>query len=144
MPYTHADWEVAKATIANIEEERKALLAPTQARYEAALDKLSDIEDDLSGLDGVCEGCDTPIFEGDPHYISADSVMTCRACAPMLSDIVEEYRTYQKDPESHFEDLGFNGPEELIEEAEKLELDLSRNGDRKVLNVSCEDHHERH
>ncbi|KZL10665.1 hypothetical protein [Pseudovibrio sp. Ad26] len=139
MAYTREDWEAAKADLMSIEKERLALLEPTSKAYAAACHRLDEIEDDLPESTGRCEGCDKPIFEGDPHYNYADGVTTCGNCAPMLSELVDQYKQYSRSAVAVYEELGFETSEEVIKAAESLELDLQENGDRRLLASYLED-----
>ncbi|MGH0004114.1 hypothetical protein ACQU0X_28920 [Pseudovibrio ascidiaceicola] len=133
MPYTRSDWDAAKAALNAIEEKRKALLKPTDADYETALNKLDEIEEDLPDAIGRCEGCDTPIFESDPHYKYRDDVTVCSECAPTLSSILADYQQALSLRNPDYESFGCSSLEEFKREAEACRRDLEENGDRKLL-----------
>lgn len=95
MTFTKDDWRAATAAVESIEKERKALLAPTEERYDAALDRLEEIEEDLPDTVGKCEGCGCMIFEDDPYlYSHIDSVSTCLGCSPTWADMVEGFESW--------------------------------------------------
>lgn len=79
-------WKKAKKKLDRIEEQRRRLLKPTKQAYEAAQEALSEIEEVSGYFIGLCEGCSTPIFEGDRHHSGSDTYL-CEACAPSYEDM---------------------------------------------------------
>jgi hypothetical protein len=79
-------WKTAKAELDAIEAERAALVAPTDDRYHAAMQRLDDVETDCGTFIGHCE-CGEPIFEGDRYHRGSD-VYLCEPCAPAYADML--------------------------------------------------------
>lgn len=79
-------WKKAKAELDVIEEERRKLVEPTEVRYRDARAKLDDIEEELGEPVAHCEGCSTPIFEGERYHAGSD-VALCVECAPSYADL---------------------------------------------------------
>lgn len=86
---TKADWKAAKAEVEAIEKERAALIAPTEGRYDAALERLETIEEDCPELVGRCEECLDPIWEGERYASDSENgIVLCEECAPSWSDML--------------------------------------------------------
>lgn len=95
MTATKDDWKRATAEVEAIEKEREALLVPTKERYDAARDRLEEIEDQCGDLLGRCEGCSEPIFEGDRHSFDRMSdIMMCEDCSPTWHDLLREPESF--------------------------------------------------
>lgn len=86
---TKQDWLAAKAALDAIEAERDALLAPTQERYMAAMERLDDIEGASGEFITYCAGCVEPLFDGDKTHNGGD-VTLCEKCAPTYGDMLAE------------------------------------------------------
>ena len=100
-----------------IRAKYKELQAKADAAYVAAQPQRSALEavekpwhaicneiDELLGgpLPDACEGCDEPIFEGDPRAGADDGVL-CINCAPTYADILADpghFRNADDDPMS--------------------------------------------
>lgn len=88
---TKAEWKAAKAAVEEIEKERDSLLLTTKERYDAALERLEEIQENCGELRGRCEGCAEPIFEGDRHsYDRMSGVILCVDCSPDWHDLLRE------------------------------------------------------
>lgn len=85
---TKEEWKAAKAEVEAIQKERGALLEPTNERYDAACERLEQVEESCPELVGHCEGCSEPIWEGD-RYQSGD-VYLCEKCAPSYADMLAD------------------------------------------------------
>lgn len=84
-------WLAANAELEAIEAERAALLAPTNARYEAAQEKIDKIEEESGEHVGVCEGCLTHLWAGDRYsYDSVNGMRFCEACTPSYEDMLAD------------------------------------------------------
>lgn len=89
MTYTKQDWIDARAAVDAIEAEQTALIKPTETRYNAARDRLEEIEDDLGDCLGRCVACAKPIFEGEPYHHGSEEPQ-CKECAPTYQDMLNE------------------------------------------------------
>lgn len=88
---TKEEWKAAKAEVEAIEAERAALLASTDERYNAALDRMEQVEEDCPELVGRCEGCMDPIWEGERYaYDRNNGIHLCEECAPSYADMLAE------------------------------------------------------
>jgi hypothetical protein len=95
------------------------------------------VKEDIEVL-GRCEAhrCPVVIIPGSlASYESHDGIWFCYAHAPMLSDIVKEYR------EAHargdwLEACGFQTQDDFVTFKQKIEADLAENGDRKMVYVA--------
>lgn len=84
------EWLQARSELDAIEKERDALLEPTNDGYEAAREKLALVEDECGELIGRCEGCESPVFDGDKYFPCVDIVILCEACAPTYDMLLIE------------------------------------------------------
>lgn len=80
-------WKAAKEALDTIENERAVLLAPTRQRFEAAQERLAEIEEVTGAHMGWCEGCGRPLFERDRYHVGAD-VCLCEECCPSYADML--------------------------------------------------------
>lgn len=81
----------------------------------------------------TCEGCRKPIFETDRYHQCADGPCLCLDCAPMLSDVIAQYREILNAEEWNPGELDFDTREQMLEATMGLEADLAVNGDRKMV-----------
>lgn len=117
---TREEWKAAKAEVEAIEAERRALLAPTEARYLAAEARLEDIEGDLPEFIGRCEGCTEPVWEGDLHsYDSENGLVFCEECSPTWRDM-------QNEPENFYNGDGIYYTAETVKPV--IEAHLAKGG----------------
>ncbi|MFA7256953.1 MAG: hypothetical protein WC047_05205 [Kiritimatiellales bacterium] len=89
---TKAAWKSARAELDSIEDERRNLVAATEIRYQMALAKLQDAEDETGECVAHCE-CGEPIFEGEPYHNGRD-VALCASCAPSYGDMLASPRNF--------------------------------------------------
>lgn len=82
---------------------------------------------------GACETCRLPVYEGSPCHMTADGCVLCEEHAPMLSDVLRQYREIVAEDPFHPGDLPFDTPEEMRETIASLEAEIAATGDRKVL-----------
>lgn len=102
----------AEIALKEIEGERKALVAPTEARYDAALQELEDAEEGIEGVKvGRCETCDRVLFSGDRGYCYGDDlILECEDHAPTVADAISSLEISLKDGD----DLDWaDGPEDI-------------------------------
>jgi hypothetical protein len=96
-------WKAARKALNEIEAERgaltaplreefaariKELLDPTEERYRAAAEHFDQVQGKTGEPLGHCEGCDEPIFEGEPYHAGDDIFGLCAACAPTYEDVL--------------------------------------------------------
>lgn len=86
-PEQREEWKSAKAAVDAIDDERKALVAHTNDRWIAAMERLEDAEVAAERI-SYCEGCSEPIFEGD-RYHSGGDVDLCENCAPSYQNMLD-------------------------------------------------------
>lgn len=83
-----------------IEAERAALVAPTEARFNAANEALLEAEEALEEngyFVGRCDTCGTFLFEGDRGFrYSDDDIFECAEHAPTVADSLEYWRNELK------------------------------------------------
>lgn len=99
-----AAWKEARKELDAIEVERDAAIkiavAPFKERFDAARQRMEEVEDPMPTHLYDCEFCREPIFEGDAYHHGDDGSL-CETCAPSYGDMLES-------PE-HFCDFDDNG-----------------------------------
>jgi len=79
-----------------------------------------------------CEQCSAPIYEGDKACFCGDGCAFCVEHAPMLSDVIAEWREDMDSDEPYWPEC-FLGIDDVAEYVAKLEADLAEKGDRKMV-----------
>lgn len=85
-PEQRAAWQAAETALAAINDERAALLRPTEQRHAAAQLRLAKIEDEIGEPFCTCEGCGEPVFAGEP-WLRGETPL-CGTCAPTYAELL--------------------------------------------------------
>ncbi|MEM8581218.1 MAG: hypothetical protein AAGF50_08495 [Pseudomonadota bacterium] len=97
MPVTddfRAKYTAALKAVYDIEAERRRLLAPTEAAHDAALDRLTELEDDLPDEVCKCGNCGALIIPGDPRWYDDGLDDVCVDCAPTFADLQRDHQDF--------------------------------------------------
>jgi len=93
-------WKLLRAELRELQEHRRALLAPTQAAYDRLEERLDEISDG-KGWVRECSGCSKPICDLDPVCRCYDDGDLCLECAPSYQDIIDssgDFINYEDEP----------------------------------------------
>ena len=91
MTINRAAYNAAKSDLERIIAERAALVAPTDAAYDAALTRMDDITDGAE-LVGKCDRCGEAVFEGEPYQNRGECIILCESHAAKLSEIIDDWK----------------------------------------------------
>ncbi len=107
---------------------------PRRMLVKAAALIIAEIERiDRRDSPGTCEGCGRPILDGDKCHSCADGPILCEACAPMLSEVIAQYKEILAADEFGPGELDFATPQKLAAMVLEMEADLAANDDRKMV-----------
>ncbi|WP_406646948.1 hypothetical protein QEZ52_00505 [Aliisedimentitalea scapharcae] len=92
--------EYRAARKASVEAWQALSATPEHKAYEAAKARSDKMEEELGEIE-TCDGCNAPVFEGDPRtHDHENSATYCVDCSPTWAD-------FQQEPDSFYE----NNPE---------------------------------
>lgn len=107
--------------------------SPDMTAARDVLEGYVEIEEDGREYLGGCESCSANIFDGDCHHYTSDGYWLCADHAPMLSDIVTQFREIAKErPFDPRDETAFDSAKEMLAWCAEAEREIAESGDRKA------------
>lgn len=123
MSYTKDDYTKARSAVDAAYTAMNS--TPEAEAYRDALDLLEAVRESLGVDHEVCEGCEEPIFDGDPKcYDPENCVSTCKECSPTWAEFQghpEEFLRWEEGAD----DILYHTPETA---APLIEAHLAKGG----------------